>query len=202
MQADWVFVGLGNPGPQYAMTRHNIGFLVIQAMAEALGWQMKYESRFSAETAKGKVGQVTVHLLMPLTYMNESGLAVRRYLDYYKLAPGTVLVVADDVAIPFGERRVKPQGGAGGHNGLKSVEQALGTQYYRRFRMGIGGKPTAEHVLDRFTPDEIERLAPWIARTVEVMKQLTKEEFSEVMKQENSKKSIQNNQALKEGQES
>src|SRR5262245_36519769 len=124
-----VVVGLGNPGERYARTRHNMGYMVVQALAEAFGWTFKEERQLKVCVAKGKVDQMTVHLILPMTFMNESGWAVRRYLDLYKLAPRNLRVVCDDIALPFGTLRVRSKGSAGGHNGLKSLETHLATRH-------------------------------------------------------------------------
>lgn len=188
--AEFVIVGLGNPGKEYAMTRHNLGYLVVQVLAEQYGWPLKEEKRFRAMAAKGKVGEATIHLVLPLTYMNDSGIAVRSYLDFYKLGPENLVVVNDDTALPFGKLRLRAQGSSGGHNGLKSVEAHLQTDQYVRLKMGIGpnGRANlADYVLDRFTRDEAERLSEFIEQGVEVLKSLPATTISELMTRVNPK---------------
>lgn len=149
--AGWIFVGLGNPGPLYEMTRHNMGFLVVRAFAQRQGWIFKEDKRFKALIVRGFIDGILVHLLLPTTYMNLSGMAVRRYLDFFKLAHDRLVVVTDDIALSFGRLRVKTMGSAGGHNGLKSVEAYLGTSRYIRLKMGIGHpgeKVLSDYVLD------------------------------------------------------
>lgn len=186
-----VVVGLGNPGKDYALTRHNLGYLVVQALAHIHGWLFKDEKSFHASVAKGKIGAVSVHLLLPLTYMNESGLAVRRYLDYYKLGCQQVIIVVDDIDLPYGEMRVRLTGSPGGHNGLKSIQAHLGTQDYVRVRMGIGrqkqNETLAEYVLDTFSPEERLGLAVLIEKGAGVAKRLVNEEVSTVMNSVNTK---------------
>ena len=146
-----LIVGLGNPGPQYEMTRHNLGYLVVQAFARQLGWSLKEDRRFNAKVAKGVAGDHALHLLLPLTYMNLSGNALRRYLDYFKIALGHFIIITDDIALPFSQMRLRSMGSAGGHNGLKSIEACLGTSHYKRLRMGIGHpgeKMLANYVLE------------------------------------------------------
>ncbi|MFQ5729538.1 MAG: aminoacyl-tRNA hydrolase [Waddliaceae bacterium] len=188
-----VFVGLGNPGKKYEMTRHNMGYLVIRALAHLHGLQIKEEKRFLARVARGRIQNVDVHLVLPTTYMNESGQAVRRYIDYFKLTTEDIVVVSDDVAIPFGEMRLRPQGTAGGHNGLKSVERHLGTTQYVRLRMGIGrereiGKELSGYVLDRFTKSELEKLPMLLEGGAQVLVRLLTERVGTVMNVVNVRK--------------
>jgi peptidyl-tRNA hydrolase, PTH1 family len=180
----YVIVGLGNPGKEYALTRHNLGYLVVQALAEQYGWPFKEERRFRALAAKGKVDEAMVHLVLPATYMNESGVAVRSYLDFYKLGPKDLVVVSDDIALPFGTMRLRAQGSAGGHNGLKSVEAHLQTRDYARLRMGIGRDDRADladYVLDRFTREESEQLLPFIEKGVDLLRFFPKVSLNELM---------------------
>jgi PTH1 family peptidyl-tRNA hydrolase len=179
-----LIVGLGNPGPQYEWTRHNIGFLVVQEFAHRLGWSLKEDRRFHARVAKGVSENQTIHLLLPLTYMNLSGNAVRRYVDYFKIPLDRIIIVTDDIALAFGQLRLRPMGSAGGHNGLKSIEASLGTSHYKRLRMGIGHpgeKMLANYVLETFNHTEQKELPTFIDRGVEVLKRLLKESFSHVM---------------------
>jgi peptidyl-tRNA hydrolase, PTH1 family len=179
-----VFVGLGNPGPQYALTRHNMGYLVVQKLADRWGWHLKDDKRFNALVAKGVIGETTIHLILPLTYMNLSGSSVRQYLDYFKLPVSSVVIVTDDIALDYGELRLRSMGSAGGHNGLKSIQSHLGTTEYVRLRMGVGhhgSQELAEYVLDPFTPDELKKLVNFIDRGVEVLQRLLNESVSQVM---------------------
>lgn len=180
-----LFVGLGNPGKKYELTRHNIGFMVLQELALNLGVQFKEKPQVQGWIAKTAWKETTIHLLMPTTYMNESGQAVRRYMDYVKLVPDNLVVIVDDVALPYGHMRLKTEGGAGGHNGLKSIEAYLGTQRYARLRMGIGYHgmgSLADYVLDNFTPEEQKVLPSYVKQAVDVLKQLVNESITEVMK--------------------
>lgn len=179
-----LFVGLGNPGPNYEMTRHNIGYLVVQAFAQRLGWSLKEDRRFNARVAKGINEDKTIHLLLPLTFMNLSGTAVRRYVDYYKISLNHLVVVTDDIALPFGQPRLKLMGSAGGHNGLKSIEAHLGTSHYMRLRMGIGHpgeKVLADYVLDEFSSEDKQALPTFIDSGVGILQRLLKENPSQVM---------------------
>jgi peptidyl-tRNA hydrolase, PTH1 family len=172
----FVIVGLGNPGREYALTRHNIGFLIIQAFAAEQQWNFKGEKRFQAGVSVGKFDQFTIDLLLPLTYMNLSGQAVKPYLDFYKLSPDRLIVVADDVALPFGQLRVRKSGSPGGHNGLKSIAAHLQTDHYLRLRVGIGLEQRdgglADYVLDRFSSEEQKQLPKVIQEGVEALKQI------------------------------
>lgn len=197
MDKQFVIAGLGNPGPEYALTRHNMGFLVVQGLASRLGssfggteWQFREDKQLQASVAKGKLAEGTLHLLLPMTYMNASGQAIRRYLDFYKLTPENLIVVCDDVAIAFGQLRVRSMGGSGGHNGLKSIQAHLHTQQYTRLRMGIGmqaQQPLAEYVLDRFTAEEMKKLPEIIDEGIKVLIRLIQEETVTVMNAVNIK---------------
>lgn len=184
-----LFVGLGNPGRQYEMTRHNMGYLVIQAFAKRLGWSFKEDHRFNAMIVKGSVEGREVHLLLPLTYMNLSGQAVMRYMHYFKIPFDRLVVITDDVALAFGKLRLRGIGSAGGHNGLKSIESSLGTSHYKRLRMGIGHpgeRVLADYVLEMFDPIERQCLPVFIDSGVEILQRLLKENFSHVMTSVNS----------------
>jgi PTH1 family peptidyl-tRNA hydrolase len=180
----FLFVGLGNPGPQYEMTRHNMGYLVVQAFAKHQSWSFKEDRRFNARVAKGISENKTVHLVLPLTYMNLSGITVRRYMDYFKLPLNHLVVITDDIALAFGQQRLRAMGSAGGHNGLRSLESHLGTSHFTRLRMGIGHpgqKGLADYVLDSFSPTEQQELPTFIDRGVEILQRLLKENLSHVM---------------------
>jgi PTH1 family peptidyl-tRNA hydrolase len=153
-------VGLGNPGSQYAGTRHNIGWLVMDRLAERAGWTGKGRQRDSSNVAMGRFRGLDLTLVKPLTFMNDSGVAVRKVLAREHAPLTDVLVVADDFALPFGKLRFREGGGAGGHNGLRSIIEELGTEKFGRLRVGIGepDQSAVDHVLTRFAPDEQQRL--------------------------------------------
>ncbi len=196
LTATWLFVGLGNPGKEYAETRHNIGFQVVQALASSLKWTLKKESHWPAQAAKGTVEGQQLHLLLPSTYMNLSGTAVTRYLSYYKIPLDRLVVIADDVAIPFGAMRLKEKGSAGGHNGLKSIEQCLATNEYTRLRMGVSDNrqnmDLADYVLSTFSPEEKELLDRFISQGAAVLKNLLQEPLQQVMKGVNTRVKSEN----------
>lgn len=152
---DWMIVGLGNPGGEYRGTRHNVGFEVVELLSRR--WKIKLnKGRHGALTGQGKVGGVPAILVKPLSYMNLSGQSVGALARQLGLAPTAILVVADDMDLEVGRLRLKPKGGPGGHNGHKSIIQALGSQDYPRLKVGIGAAPSdrVDHVLGGFSPSE------------------------------------------------
>ncbi len=151
-------VGLGNPGPRYETTRHNLGFLVADILADRIGSGFKAHKRSGAEVATGRLGGRSVVLAKPRVYMNESGRQVGPLANFYSVAPADVIAIHDELDIDFGRIRLKLGGGEGGHNGVRSVASALGTRDFRRVRIGIGRPPgrkdAATYVLENFTPAE------------------------------------------------
>ena len=163
-----LIVGLGNPGKKYDRTRHNIGFEIVDAFAKSYpGVSLAENKRFQGTAGELRSGGERVVLLKPATYMNNSGRAVRATIDWYKLEPGSVLVVYDDMDLPVGKLRLRLSGGAGGHNGMKSIIAHLGTKDFPRLRVGIGATDkggdrasnssardgaVVSHVLGRFAP--------------------------------------------------
>lgn len=152
-----LIVGLGNPGVAYEATRHNIGHAIVRALAKDQGWKLKKDPHIKGEIAIGIKDQKEVFLLFPTTFMNNSGLAVERAMQMYQIDVGSILVVADDVYIPFGEFRLKEKGSPGGHNGLKSVVDHLLTPDFHRLKIGVGAPYLGnleEFVLGQFTEKE------------------------------------------------
>lgn len=143
---EWLIVGLGNPGANYERTRHNAGFRVMELLARKLNVSVN-RVRFRAKTARAEVEGHSALLLLPQTYMNASGLAVAEAASFYKIPRERVLVISDDVDLPVGKIRVRREGSAGGHNGLKSVISALGGQDFPRVKLGVGAKPNPEYEL-------------------------------------------------------
>ena len=186
-----LFVGLGNPGARYALTRHNFGFLVVEELASLIGLPLQESKYFSAKVAKGRIDGIETHLLLPLTYMNESGRSVSSYLAYYKITIDQVVVVCDDVALNLGQLRLRSQGSSGGHNGLKSVATHLSTEEFARLRMGIGSappqEPLADYVLSNFKADEMTLLGESVQRGATVLKALITDSVSTVMNRVNTK---------------
>ena len=186
-----LFVGLGNPGKKYELTRHNIGYRVIQDWGSNLNLDFKQKSQFSAYVAKGHWQTTEIHLLLPTTYMNQSGQAVKKYMDYMNFKPEDLVVVVDDIAFPFGQLRLKSGGSAGGHNGLKSIEAHLSTKDYARLRMGIGhngSEVLADYVLENFTSDEKKTLNSFLSDGIKVLELLVKDNITQVMSKVNTLK--------------
>lgn len=156
-ETPWLVVGLGNPGAEYERTRHNIGFRVLDKVAADLGARFK-RGRASAVVAEARDGETRLVLAKPTTYMNLSGQAVGPLAKYYKVPAERVVVVHDEIDLPFGEVRIKVGGGTAGHNGLRSIVQSLGTNDFVRVRAGVGRprgrKEAADHVLDAFSKAE------------------------------------------------
>jgi peptidyl-tRNA hydrolase, PTH1 family len=171
----WLVVGLGNPGPEYAGTRHNAGHMVLDLVAERMGARFK-ANRTRNEVADGRLAGVPVTLARPRTYMNVSGGPVAAIAAFYKIPPERIVVVHDELDIPFGAVRLKLGGGDNGHNGLRSVTQALGTREYHRARIGIGRPPgrmdAAAFVLRDFSAAERKELPPLIDRGADAVETL------------------------------
>jgi PTH1 family peptidyl-tRNA hydrolase len=151
-----IVVGLGNPGKRYADTRHNIGWMVIDRIADRAGWGGRGKERDAALVAWGRHAGLDLMLVKPLTFMNESGIAVRKVLARERAPLEDLLVVCDDFALPFGRLRMRGAGSAGTHNGLRSIIGELGSQKFARLRVGIGEpeEQAKAHVLDSFTASE------------------------------------------------
>ena len=163
-----IVVGLGNPGKNYAGTRHNVGFMALDRLARHWGSAFKLDKARKGEMASGP----GVLLVKPQTFMNESGLCVGPLARFFKIPPEQVFVVYDDIAFPLGTMRLRPGGSAGGHNGMKSLIAHLGTDKFPRLRIGIGGtggKEMVAHVLGDFRPDEREILETTLDRAEEEM---------------------------------
>lgn len=154
----WLIVGLGNPGKEYTNTRHNCGFRAVDLLAEKLGCKIdkgKFQGLFGQTTYQGK----KLFLLKPLTYMNASGLSVLQLSSYYAIPPSRIIVLFDDISLDPGRLRIRLDGSAGGHNGIKSVIRELGSQEFPRVKIGVGAKPNpqmdlADWVLSTFHPAE------------------------------------------------
>ena len=154
-------VGLGNPGKGYEHTRHNIGFLVGRALAQELGMSLKNTKEFLGEYSQGHIAGNKIMVLLPMTYMNLSGQSLKRCMDFFKITLDRLIVVCDDIDLPFGKLRLREKGSAGGHNGLKNIEMYLGSHHYNRLKVGVGrkeGMDLAEYVLGPFDPEELKTL--------------------------------------------
>jgi len=182
-----LIVGLGNPGPEYRDTRHNVGFMVADALVDRwrVGdqWREKFEALLIKTAVAGGDGQVIV--TKPLTFMNLSGQAVNALAGFYKIEPADVFIVTDDVALPLGKLRARREGGAGGHNGLKSIIQHLGTQAFPRMRVGVGrganGRDLSDHVLGRFEAAERDTVSAAVLRAADATEMFISEGIERVM---------------------
>lgn len=174
-----LIVGLGNPGPKYDQTRHNIGFAAVEHLAGR--WQISLSPAKKLQAVLGEgwtPGRQRVRLLKPLTYMNHSGQAIRAAVDWYKLSPQSVLVIYDDLDLPLGKIRLRLSGSAGGHKGMRSAIAHLGTQEFPRLRIGIGQIPesaadpkpeTISYVLGRFSAAEAQRIPAILQQVTEAV---------------------------------
>ncbi len=165
-----IVMGLGNPGPKYAPTRHNVGFRCIDLLADRAGVNLN-DRRKHADLGRGTLGGVQVVLAKPRTFMNASGLAARYLLDRFGTSPDRMLVVVDDLDLPVGKIRMRGSGSSGGHRGLDSISAEARTGAYPRLRIGIGRPDTGAiaHVLGGFAPDEEEALAEALSRAADAV---------------------------------
>ena len=172
----WLIVGLGNPGPKYALTRHNIGFLAVDLFSQSFG-NPPWSEEHNAHVCKFKLDDQQVMLAKPLTYMNKSGESVQSIMHFYKITNDNLLVVHDEVDIPFQAMRLQRNRGPGGHNGLKSINQMLGTQDYTRLKLGVG-RPQhpemdiADFVLQKFSSDEQQQLPDFLNKAGDAMESM------------------------------
>ena len=192
---DGIIVGLGNPGKDYQNTRHNIGFDVIDALAESAGISVT-EKKHKALIGKGIIDGQKVILVKPQTYMNLSGESVRDVIDYYKIDEAQeMIVVSDDISLDVGMLRVRKKGSAGGHNGLKNIIQHLGHDTFMRIKMGVGEKPKgydlADYVLGHFTRDERKVMDEAAKTATEAIRMMMAGEVDRAMNAFNKKASQQ-----------
>lgn len=174
----WLIVGLGNPGSEYEKTRHNVGFRAADLLAERAGVRID-RAKFRALVRPAELGGSRVLLVKPQTYMNLSGEAVFLAGQYYKIPPERIVLIFDDVSLPLGRVRVRADGSAGGHNGVKSVLAQLGDDRIPRVKIGVGEKPhpdmdLADWVLSRFTPQEEAALADAVVRAADAVTELVR----------------------------
>ena len=177
--AGWLIVGLGNPGVAYENTRHNIGFQVLDQLGERQKKPIQ-RLKFKALTNLFTISGEKVLVMKPVTYMNLSGAAVRPAADFYKIPPERILVVSDDTALPAGRLRIRKGGSAGGHNGLKSIIQLLGSDQFPRLRVGVGEKPhpdydMADWVLGKFTGEDKKKMDQAVERAAEAIECILKD---------------------------
>ncbi len=188
----YLIVGLGNPGKEYEKTRHNIGFEAIDLLAKrnkiALN-KMKFKSIYG----EGRIGPEKVYLMKPTTYMNNSGEAVKAFADYYKIGPENILVIVDDIDIPFSSIRIKKNGSAGSHNGLKSIVKLLGSKNFSRLKLGVGQKnenqDLASFVLGRFSKEEMVDIDKTLDLSVRAIEEAIRSGIESSMNKFNNKDS-------------
>ena len=177
-------VGLGNPGTKYEGTRHNIGFMALERMSSREGFSFRQQSKLHGLAAEHGIGESRLRLLMPQTYMNDSGRSIRAALDWFGFTPEQLLVLVDDMDIPLGRLRLRAQGSAGGHNGLRSTIQHLGTQAFPRLRIGIGAPAdnpaerrarTVSHVLGPFSRAEQSELDAVLDGVLEAIQRIQRQ---------------------------
>ena len=171
----YIIAGLGNPTREYAKTRHNVGFEVIDVLADMLGTTVE-EKKFKGCYGRGIIGGEKVLLLKPQTFMNLSGESIRAASDFYKVDPEHIIIIYDDISLDVGQLRIRKKGSAGGHNGIKNIIAHLGTQEFPRIKVGVGDKPKkmdlADYVLSRFSKEDraaMEDAFKEAAKAVEVM---------------------------------
>ena len=179
-----MIAGLGNPGNEYAKTKHNAGFLFVDALAGHLGasgWKQKE----NALVAEARIGAEKVLLVKPQTYMNESGRAIGPLMDWYKLEPEDLIVVHDDMDIPAGVVRIRKKGSAGGHNGIKNIIAMTGTSGFKRIKVGVGEKPEgwdlADHVLGRFSSEHRVKVEEAIGHAMDAAVLMMQDETDRAM---------------------
>ncbi len=198
----YIIVGLGNPGKDYQNTRHNIGFDVIDALAETAGISVA-EKKHKALIGKGVIDGQKVILVKPQTYMNLSGESVRDVIDYYKIdEEQEMIVVSDDISLDVGMLRVRKKGSAGGHNGLKNIIQHLGHDTFMRIKMGVGEKPKgydlADYVLGHFTREERKVMDEAAKTATEAIRMMIAGDVDRAMNAFNKKASQQKEEEKKE----
>jgi len=186
---EWLVVFLGNPGLEYAGTRHNVGFMAADELEKSKGVKIN-KFRFRSLTARCELGGSEVLLMKPQTYMNLSGEAVSEAARFYKIPPERVLVVSDDVALPLGKLRVRTHGSAGGHNGLRSIISHLGSEMFPRVRIGVGSPPHPEYdmadwVLGKFSGQDAKTIAEAVRLAAEAVESYIRDGAQKTMNKYN-----------------
>ena len=183
--------GLGNPGAEYAKTRHNAGFMLVDALADKLGVD-DWRERYDAMVLETRIGTEKVLLVKPITYMNESGRSIGPLLSWYKLGPEDLIVAHDDMDLPVGTIRIRKKGSAGGHNGIKSILEHVGDEHFARVRIGIGrplpGWTVIHHVLAPFPPEDLPKIKEAIAGLVPAVECIVTEDVDLAMNRFNPHK--------------
>ena len=182
-----MIVGLGNPGKEYENTRHNVGFMVIDNFAESLGIKID-KKKFNGLYESVLVNGEKIILLKPLSYMNLSGSVVKKFVDYYDLDPSDILVISDDLDLPFLTYRLRLFGSSGGHNGLKDIEKHLQTNKFKRFRIGISNDRSidaVDYVLGKFSKEDLDKLEKVFDKTDIIIEKFVNEDFNKIMNEFN-----------------
>jgi len=184
----YLITGLGNPGIKYEKTRHNVGFDVIGEIIDKYNLKLKNYPKFQSYIAETQLSNEKIILAMPLTYMNNSGLAVSRLSNFYKLPPENIIVIHDDIDLPFGKMRISFSSSAGGHNGVSSIIESLGTKKFIRVRVGIANEilnsqkiPAEKFVLQKFSIDETKSLSNKMPKYAEAVELIVKEGYEKAM---------------------
>lgn len=194
----FIVVGLGNPGQQYEQTRHNIGFITINAVAENHGVKIDHE-KWNALTAECRIGTEKVLLMKPLTFMNNSGEAVGEAARFYKVPPENVLIISDDISLKPGTVRIRRNGSAGGHNGLKSIISHLGSDNFPRIKLGVGERvhpdeDLADHVLGKFDKDDVPLMNEAIKKAAASVDLIVKGDIDGAMNLYNTRKKTEDSE--------
>lgn len=188
-KVSFLIVGLGNPGPKYQNTRHNVGFCAADKIAEACGVSFE-KTKFHALIADCRIEGKRGLLMKPLTFMNQSGIAVEEAKSFYELDISDVIILADDISLPPGRLRIRKKGSAGGHNGLKSIIYSTGEEDFPRVKIGVGKKPSADYdlarwVLGTFSPGQREQVDDAIAQTVDAVRLMVEGKYDQAMNRYN-----------------
>lgn len=175
----WLIVGLGNPGSQYSLTRHNIGFMAVDFLLRSVG-EPPVQNQFKAEISKFKIGEHQVITVKPQTYMNLSGESVQPLAGYYKVPPERIIVIQDDIDQSFAKMKIHQNRGHGGHNGIKSITQLLGSNHYLRLKLGVGRPdtpqyPVADYVLGKFSNDELKQMPDFLNKGLDAIEAILNE---------------------------
>ncbi len=181
-----MIVGLGNPGKEYELTRHNVGFMVIDNYASK--YQNEFKKKYNGLYAKIYRNGEYFILLKPLLYMNLSGIVVSKYANFFKIKPEDILVIHDDLDLPVGKLRIRSKGSSGGHNGIKNIIENLGTQEFPHFKIGIGNdknRDTKDYVLGKFNKDELVKLEKIITYSTQIIDDYLDEDIIRVMSKYN-----------------
>lgn len=194
----WLIAGLGNPGEKYARNRHNVGFVVVDELARRSGLATWKSNKLGAESTSGMVAGTKVVLVKPQEFMNLSGFAVQRALDFHNIEPASLLVAHDEIDLPFGIVRIKQGGGHGGHNGLRSIMQQLGTPDFARLRIGVGRDPhsppgakdAASWVLADFSKSQQTSISSIISACCDDVESILRNGVSAAMNQHNGRPTL------------